>query len=344
MQYFRLRDCVWQEIFIILRNNSNGIMKIGRTFPILLIMMLTLVAVGCGNKRDNGQSGARGAFHRQLQTELEQLVSKSPGEIGVAVIVNGETGDQCDTIVVNDGNKYPMMSVFKLHQAVALCHKFDAEGISLDTVVCMKRDSLDPDTWSPMLKDYDESEICLPVRRLLEYTLQLSDNNASNEMFRQLMPPADCDRYIATLVPRNSFRILYSEESMKRDHSLAYSNHTSPLGAASLIHRLYTDSILSQEKQLYLQETLLHCGTGVDRISEPLQSISGIKIGHKTGSGYRNERGELVAHNGVAFIQLPDGSGYSLAVLVKDFPGTEAEASAIIARISQTVYESITNH
>lgn len=319
-------------------------MKIDRTFPILLIMMLTLVTAGCGNKRVNEQRGARDAFYGQLQTELDHIVSECPGEIGIAVIVNGDADNQSDTIVVNNEDKYPMMSVFKLHQAVALCHRFDACGISLDTVLRMNRGSLDSDTWSPMLKNHAESEIRLPVRKLMEYTLQLSDNNASNEMFRQLMSPADCDRFMATLISRNSFKIKYSEAEMKRDHSLAYANHTSPLGAALLIHRLYTDSILSQEKQSFLQETLLHCGTGVDRISEPLQGISGIKIGHKTGSGYRNEQGVLAAHNDVAFVQLPDGTRYSLAVLVKDFPGTEAEASAIIARISQAVYNSIQNY
>ena len=319
-------------------------MKIDRTFPILLIMMLTLVTAGCGNKRVNEQRGARNAFYGQLQTELDHIVSECPGEIGIAVIVNGDADNQSDTIVVNNEDKYPMMSVFKLHQAIALSHEFDTEGISLDTVICMHRDSLDPDTWSPMLKDHVESEIRLPVRKLMEYTLQLSDNNASNEMFRQLMPPADCDRYIATLIPRNSFKIKYSEAEMKRDHSLAYVNHTSPLGAAFLINRLYTDSIMSSEKQSFLQETLSHCGTGVDRISEPLQGISGIKIGHKTGSGYRNAHGELAAHNDVAFVRLPDGTRYSLAVVVKDFPGTEAEASAIIARISQAVYNSIQNY
>ena len=319
-------------------------MKIDRTFPILLIMMLTLVTAGCGNKRVNEQHGARDAFYGQLQTELEHIVSECPGEIGIAVIVNGDADNQSDTIVVNNEDKYPMMSVFKLHQAVALCHRFDSKGLSLGMVMYMNRDSLDPDTWSPLLKDHVEYEIRLPVRKLMEYTLQLSDNNASNEMFRQLMPPADCDRYIATLIPRNSFKIKYSEAEMKRDHSLAYVNHTSPLGAAFLINRLYTDSIMSSEKQSFLQETLSHCGTGVDRISEPLQGISGIKIGHKTGSGYRNAHGELAAHNDVAFVRLPDGTRYSLAVLVKDFPGTEAEASAIIARISQAVYNSIRNH
>ncbi|MDE6317072.1 MAG: class A beta-lactamase-related serine hydrolase, partial [Muribaculaceae bacterium] len=85
------------------------------------------------------------------------------------------------------------------------------------------------------------------------------------------------------------------------------------------------------------------CATGTDRIAAPLADIGGITIAHKTGSGYRNADGLLVAHNDVAFITLPDGTHYTLAVFVKDFDGTEVEASAAIARISKAVYSAITS-
>lgn len=311
-----------------------------------LIVML-LIATGCGSGRKQAARD-RDAFRQELQDSLTRIINEYPGEIGVAVIVGKDAatgrGDGMaapDTVAVNNQDKYPMMSVFKLHQAVALCHKLDSKGISLDTMIVMRRDSLDADTWSPMLKEHPESVIKLPVRKLMEYTLQLSDNNASNELFRQLMSPAECDSLIATLIPRNSFKIVYAESTMKRDHSLAYANHTSPVGAASLIYRLFTDSILSRGSRYFIREALLHCGTGVDRISQPLQDIPGVTVAHKTGSGYRNEQGVLAAHNDVAFVHLPDGTYYALAVLVKDFPGTESDASAIISRISQTVYNAI---
>ncbi len=77
-----------------------------------------------------------------------------------------------------------MMSVFKVHQALALCNDFDNKGISLDTLVNINRDKLDPKTWSPMLKDYSGPVISLTVRDLLRYTLTQSDNNASNLCLR----------------------------------------------------------------------------------------------------------------------------------------------------------------
>lgn len=308
------------------------------------LIVALMIATGCGNGRNQAARDGD-AFRQELQDSLTRIVSEYPGEIGVAVIVGKDAAaghddgmSVPDTVTVNNQDKYPMMSVFKLHQAVALCHELDRKGISPDTVISMHRDTLDAETWSPMLKEHLESVIRLPVRKLMEYTLQWSDNNASNELFRQLMSPAKCDSLIATIIPRDDFKITYSESAMKHDHALAYANHTSPVGAASLIYRLFTDSILSRGSQDFIRGALLHCGTGVDRISQPLQNIPGVTIAHKTGSGYRNEQGVLAAHNDVAFVHLPDGTHYALAVFVKDFPGTEADASAIISRISQAVF------
>ena len=44
-----------------------------------------------------------------------------------------------------------MMSVFKVHQALALCNDFDKKGLSLDTLVKINREKLDPKTWSPIM-------------------------------------------------------------------------------------------------------------------------------------------------------------------------------------------------
>lgn len=231
-----------------------------------------------------------------------------------------------------------MMSVFKVHQALALCNDFDSKRISLDTLIRINKGKLDPKTWSPMLKDYSGPVISLTVRDLLRYTLTQSDNNASNLMFKDMVNVAQTDSFIATLIPRSSFQIAYTEEEMSADHDKAYSNYTSPLGAAMLMNRLFTDKIISDEKQDFIKNTLKECKTGVDRIAAPLLDKEGVVIAHKTGSGDINENGILAAHNDVAFIRLPNNEYYTLAVFVKDFKGNETQAAKVIARISETVY------
>lgn len=270
-----------------------------------------------------------------LEKELTAIADSAKGDVGIALIYDG------DTLTVNNDAIYPMMSVFKLHQAVALCRMFEENGTSLDSVMTLRRSELDPDTWSPMLKDHTGDEISLPMRRLLEYTLIESDNNASNEMFVRLMSPAACDSVIAGIIPRGSFEIRFNEAEMQADHSRAYSNRTSPLGAAILIDRLFTDTLVGKSYQGFIKSALMRCQTGPDKISAALSETEGLTIGHKTGSGYRDENGRLAASNDVAFVTLPDGRHYSLAVFVKDFDGTDAEAAAIIARISAAVIKAL---
>ena len=273
-----------------------------------------------------------------LTDSISQIVSACPGEIGVAVIINNT-----DTVSVNNKSIYPMMSVFKVHQALALCNDFDKKGLSLDTLVKINREKLDPKTWSPMMKDYSAPVISLTVRDLLRYTLSQSDNNASNIMFKNMLNTAQTDSFIAKLIPHSSFQIAYTEEEMSADHDKAYSNYTSPLGAAMLMNRLFTESLISNEKQDFIKNALKECKTGIDRIVAPLLDKEGVVIAHKTGSGNVNENGILVAQNDVAYICLPNKVCYTLAVFVKDFKGNESQASQFVAHISAVVYSLLIN-
>lgn len=267
-----------------------------------------------------------------LTDSISRIISACPCEIGVAIIINST-----DTVTANNKSVYPMMSVFKVHQALAICNWFDQDGLSLDTLLTIKREELDPMTWSPMMKEYLEPSITLPIRDLLRYTLIQSDNNASNIMFERLVNVAETDSFIATLIPRSSFQIAYTESEMAADHAKAYSNYTSPLGAAILMDRLFTDTLVSREKQSFIMKSLGECTTGKDRIAAPLLGKKGVSIAHKTGSGY-TENGILAAHNDVAYISLPNGIRYTLAVFVKDFKGNESQASQVAAHVSETVY------
>lgn len=296
-----------------------------------LVCAIAVSMLSCSKSSKNSDETVY--LHQLLTDTISKIVADYPGEIGVAVII-----DNADTVTVNNKGVYPMMSVFKVHQALAICEDFDSKGLSLDSLMTINRNELDSLTWSPMMKEHSEPVISLSVKDLLRYTLILSDNNASNLMFRKLVGVSQTDDFIATVIPRSSFRIAYTEEEMSADHGKAYDNYTSPLGAAILMNRLFTDSLVSHDKQSFIMKTLRQCSTGKDRIAAPLQDKEGIEVAHKTGSGYVNEKGELVAHNDVAYISLPNGTRYALAVFVKDFKGNETDASKAIARISSVIY------
>lgn len=310
-----------------------------KQFIFTVILFGIVLLTGCKSRSSRASHDDAGqAVLENLRDSLEKIAAKYPGEIGIALL----TGDG-DTLVVNNETKYPLMSVFKLHQALALCDLFEQRATSLDTVVEIPASRLNPDTWSPMLKDHPEKTIELPVRELLRYTLMQSDNNASNYMFETLRSVAETDSFVATLIPRESFRLAVTEADMWSDHNRCYENCSSPLGAAMLINRLYTDSTLCPVNRRFLCTTLRECRTGTDRIVAPLADKKDVVVGHKTGSGFRNDDGVLSAHNDVAYVTLPDGRHYALAVLVKDFHGSEAEAAKVIAGISATVYTALTS-
>lgn len=295
---------------------------------------MAAVMPSCSTSKTN-QSNAQETLS-PLRDSLQSIADSAAGEVGIALLT-----DRGDTLLVNNEDKYPLMSVFKLHQAIALSRLFVERGCSLDSVVRLERASLNPETWSPMLKDYPEGDIRVPVRKLMEYTLTQSDNNASNYMFRTLQGVVAADSCVAGLIPRESFRLAVTEEDIWSDHSLAYRNHSSPLGAALLIDRLFTDSIVPGPERDFICRKLAECKTGTDRIVAPLADKKGVVVAHKTGSGFRDADGVLSAHNDVAFVTLPTDRYYTLAVLVKDYHGSEAEAARVISRVSAAVWSAL---
>ena len=314
--------------------------KIISLFGVLPLMAASLLGSCSGSKANRAEASPspRETMIDQLRDSLSHIAGEYPGEIGIALLTSPG-----DTVVVADEDKYPLMSVFKLHQAISLCRLFDEQGASLDTVLEIPRRQLNPATWSPMLKDYTTDPIRISVRDMLRYTLTQSDNNASDYLFETVEPVAAADSFISTIIPRAGFRIVATEAEMFGNHALCYENHSSPLGAALLIDRLFTDSIIDTASRDFICTTLGQCTTGADRIVAPLAGKDGVTVAHKTGSGFRNADGILCAHNDVAFVTLPDGTSYSLAVLIKDFNGSEQEAAKAIARISSTIYTALTS-
>ncbi len=267
-----------------------------------------------------------------LKLAIVDVVNRAPGSIGVAFVAEG------DTVMVNNGARYGMMSVFKLHESLAVAKKLDSENISLDTILNISATELDHETWSPMLKEYGNSDFSISVGQLIDYAISVSDNNASNLMFKYIVTPDETDSIIRSMAADKTFSIKYTEGEMKGNHDRCYCNFTSPLSAALLIKKVFTEQLVSTDKQEAIKKALTSVTTGADRIGSALPDVPGIIFGHKTGSGYRNIAGELMAHNDIAYIKLPDGRDYALAVLVRDFYGSEAEASAVISELSAIVY------
>ena len=85
---------------------------------------------------------------------------------------------------------------------------------------------------------------------------------------------------------------------------------TTPLATARLLEIFRKEALFLQEYKDFIYQTMTECQTGQDRLVAPLLGKD-VTIGHKTGTGDRNAKGQQVACNDIGFVLLPDGRAYS---------------------------------
>lgn len=299
-------------------------------------MFLACMLHSCSNTKVS--NGGTSVDKDSLLVALHEVVDEQPGQFGIAVII-----DNNDTIVLNNSSDYPMMSMFKLHEALAVCHRLDMKSADLDTVLELRRSELDAETWSPMLKEHVGESFRLTAGELIDYILVCSDNNASNFLFDQIISAPETDACIHEMLPGSDFAIKHREADMKAEIGKSYENRTSPLAYAMLVNRLFTDSLVSVSKQEHVKRGMRNCDTGMPRIAAGLPDVPDIVFSHRTGSGYVNDHGEVIAVNDGGYVELPSGKKYTVVVFVRDFGGEQEEAEQIISRISSAVYEYVDN-
>ncbi|WP_302374701.1 class A beta-lactamase, subclass A2 [Alistipes timonensis] len=253
--------------------------------------------------------------------------------VGVAVVF-----EEGDTLVVNNACRYPTMSVYKFHQALAVLDRLGRSGLPLTTRIPVLRSDLLPDTWSPL------REACpgggrFTVAELLAYSVAQSDNNVCDLLFRFLGGPEVVNRYIAGLGVGET-EIAADEETMHRRTDNQYLNWTTPLAAVRLLELFRRGKLLSAESGDFLLKTMFATETGPDKLRGLLPP--GVAVAHKTGSAFRDAQGVMVADNDIGIVRLPDGRSYSIAVFVMDSREDDRTNAAVIARISRLVYDYAT--
>lgn len=285
--------------------------------------------------QDNpSRTRARVSDPADVRLALESYISGRDARIGIAVIVNGK-----DTISVNGDRDFPMMSVFKFPQALAVADYCMKNGIGLTDSILIKADEMKENTWSPMRMKYGVRDIRVPVSELIDYTLQQSDNNACDILFRVIGGTAVADSLMKS-TGFDGIVIESTEDDMHRDLYLCYLNRSTPLEMARLFDRFYRDGMCGDNPfHEYIGTCMLSCQTGLGRLPAPLVS-EGIAIGHKTGTGDRNSQGRIIAINDAGYVFLSDDRGYSIAVFVADSIYDIEETENIIAEISDIVFRS----
>lgn len=276
------------------------------------------------------------ASNDDLKQLLKNVVEDRQATVGIAVIMNN-----VDTITINNNEHYPLMSVVKLHQALHVAHWLQQRHLDINHKILVEKQDLKPDTYSPLRDKYPDGNFMISIGDLLKYTLQLSDNNACDIIFRLIGGPANTDNFIRGLGIKD-FAIVATEDDMHRQPKLCHDNYTTPLEAALLINRLFNSDTLVNSNLQYIRQTLLECQTGQQRIAQGINPAI-TTLAHKTGTSDLDGNGRWIGINDVAHIMLADGRNYSLAVFIKDSKEDFATNEHIIAQISAIVFDFLTS-
>lgn len=259
---------------------------------------------------------------------IDSLVCLFPGEVGVSIV-----SDTSDTIQINESHRFPLMSVVKFHQALAVYSKCKDRGIMLDKRISVKKRDMMENTWSPM-RDRNPEGGKYTISELLKLSLIESDNNACNILSDKFVNMKETNNFIHS-VGIIDCSISVDERCMTNDTNVCYNNWSTPKAATELLEWLYKN----RASYKFVWTTMAGCNTGENRIPRYLKDVT---IVHKTGTGPTLPNGDLMAVNDVASVVLPNNRHYNIAVFIKNAKCDLQECEKLIADISRLFFEYIT--
>ena len=267
-----------------------------------------------------------------LRKDLSQYITHFDATIGVAVLT-----DDGDSLTINNACHYPMMSVFKFHQALAVANYLNDYQLSLSSQIPLDYTDLIVNTYSPMRDKYPQGGN-LMVSELLQYTLQLSDNIAADILFNVSYHPNQVDSLLKAKSKILDFNIAYNETQMQMNNGLCYDNWSTPYATVELLNQFLQGKLTDEPYTSFIKQLMIDSKTGENRLPRYISNPK-VTIGHKSGSGYATNQSRLSAINDVGFVILPSGKYYSIAVYIKEAALTQVETENIIAEISKRVYK-----
>lgn len=220
-------------------------------------------------------------------------------------------GDRYISYEGSADKRYEMNSVMKFPQAIYVAHYLDSFGISLNQRVTVKKQDLEQDTWSPMLKMIDEKRE-FSYGELLALSLQQSDNNACDLLFKLCGGPKDVQNYLRNMGFKD-IRLKWTEKQMHIKPRRSRDNWCTPRDMAELLDWFYCERE-SSPTLMYIWNLMLNCETGNNRIKAALPP--GATLAHKTGTGFSKGK-TLRGINDVGIVVMPNGDFYPIAIFIK---------------------------
>ena len=212
---------------------------------------------------------------------------------------------------INTASRFLMYSVMKFPQALYVADNLTKNNIELTTKVTVRKDELMQETWSPMLDTF-EGERSFTYAELLTLSLQQSDNNACDILFKQCGGPRKIEKYIRNLGFKD-IRIQKTEKQMHANPSLSNKNWCTPQAMVELLDWFIAHHN-DNEALRFIWKLMEDCQTGKDRLPAAVPNTA--KVVHKTGTGYPLPSGQPSVICDVGIIILENGQQFPIAVFI----------------------------
>lgn len=266
---------------------------------------------------------------QDLTHEIGSIIQGKQATVGVAVVYGN------DVLTIANEVKYPLMSVFKFHIALTALKKMEKEGIPLDRKVYIEKKQMRKNTYSPLRNKFPNQRIHISYREILRYTMSESDNNTCDWLIDFVGGIDKVDTYIKSLGIAD-FGFTETEYSMHRDIMRCYNNWSTPLAVAQLMEKMYTEDMLCKEHFEFLENTMLNCASGKDKLIAGLPDD--VMFAHKTGHSDRLKNGIQIGDADAGVVYLPNGEKVYIAVFIKDSRETDCKNAKMMEDICRATY------
>lgn len=303
-----------------------------------------------------------------LLETLTRLAKEAPGTAGISVL-HVESGAGA---AVNGGQRFPMMSVYKLPIVIHALREAEATRVNLDDRVTLRTEDRRPGL-SPMAEAIAaRGPLTVTVRDVIVEVVTRSDNTASDWLLRRVGGPSavastlralklegvDVSRYelefaadyyglccVGAITPFSLERFADAVERVPAADRLraakAYESDprdaATPSGFTALLARLQRGQLLGAASTAWLLDRMreMHARDGRIRAGLPPGAVVALRPGTSGTTG-----GRRAAHNDTGIVTLPGNRGHlAIAVFLKGSPGNEETRDAAIARIARAAYE-----
>jgi len=289
----------------------------------LLLLIFTNIVFG-QTKKDN------------LAEKIEEILKDKKANIGVSIIESNNR----KVVDIKGDDFLPMLSTVKFPIALTILNKVQKKELSLNQKIFIKKEELldDPTNWSPFKEKYPNGNLEVTLEEALSWMVSHSDNNLTDILLRLIGGPETVQNFINS----KNFIIKNNEEDMHKDWESQFTNKLTPNEATKLLSKFNKGKILDRTTTKWLYNAMLNNKSGGNRLKGKLPK--NIKIAHRTGTSFTNDKGMTGAINDMGIIELPNKKKIIICVLVNDTYESFKKSEEIIADIAKVTYDHYTTN